>query len=281
MIKISNYSLNYAKQIAQGQMTILQFLDLCRQLNVEAASLHARDLPETGTGYLRKLRTAYLDRGLSMSMVTVSTDFGRNPLRQEFDKSLEAIRVGMYLGAPILRVFAGSPKAEGEREEAFKRAAEGIRKVVEEAADWGLPVGLQNHNHGALCRTGAETIRMVKTVSHPNLSILLDTGQFAGSKGASGDVPPSLAGENYLESIRMCAPMAKHVRTKFYNPAQDGHEPWIDYNEAFRILESVHYQGIIDIVYEPGDRTTRSAGEDIKTAMPRIVRFLRSKVRPA
>ncbi len=281
MIKISNYSLNYARSLAQGSLTIFQFLDVCRQLNVEAASLHLRDLPDVGTAYLKQLRSAYLDRGLSMSMVTVTTDFGRNPLRQEFDRALEAIRVGMFLGAPILRVFAGSPRNEADRAAAFQRAAEGVYKVVEEAAEWGLPVGLQNHNHGALCRTGEEVLRMIRTVNHPNLSVLLDTGQFAGSKGASGDVPPELANENYLESIRMCAPLAKHVRVKFYNPAADGSEPWIDYAEVFRILDGVHYQGIIDIVYEPGDRRTNHPGEDIQTAMPRIVRFLRSKVRPA
>lgn len=279
MIKISNYSLNYSRLLAQGQMTVLQFLDLCRELGVEGASLHVRDLPELSTAYLRQVRRAYLDRGLSMSMFTVSTDFGnpREGARREFEKALEAIRAAAFLGAPILRIFAGSPKGEADRAAAFARAVEGARKVCEEAAEAGLPVGLQNHNHGALCRTGEECLRFMREVNHPNLVFLLDTGQFAGSRGASGSPPPELRGADYLESIRMTAPLARHVRVKFYNPTPEGAEPWIDYDKIFDILRSVHYGGFIDIVYEPGSRQG-DPGEDVRSAIPRVVRFLRRKV---
>jgi len=279
MMKISNYSLNYSKLLASGQMDIFQFLDLCRQLGAEGASLHVRDLPDLSTGYLKRVRRGYLDRGLSMSMFTVSTDFGRarGGPKAEFEKALEAIRVGMFLGAPILRVFAGSPPSEAERAAAFEKSAQGIRKVCEEAAEWGLPVGLQNHNHGALCRTGEECMRFIKLVNHPNLTFLLDTGQFAGSKGASAQPPSDLKDADFMGSIRMMAPLARHVRVKFYNPAADGSEPWIDYDQVFNILRGVHYEGFLDIVYEPGKKPG-DPGEDVKTAMPRIVRFLRSKV---
>ncbi|MEZ5401093.1 MAG: sugar phosphate isomerase/epimerase family protein [Bryobacteraceae bacterium] len=278
MMKISNYSLNYARRISQGQMDIFGFLDLCRKLGIEGASLHVRDLPETGTAYLKKVRRGYLDRFLSMSMFTVSTNFGnpRNGDRAERHSAFEAIRAAIFLGAPIVRVFAGSPPDEAGREKAFARAAESIRAVCEEGAQLGMPIGLQNHNHGALCRTGAEMLRMIQMVSHPNLTILLDTGQFAGSKGASAQNLNQLKTENYIDSIRMCAPLARHVRTKFYNPDQSGSEPWIDYNEVFNILRGVHYEGWLDIVYEPG-KTPGDAGESIDTAMPRIVSFLRSK----
>ncbi len=271
MIKISNYSLNYASQLARGQMTIFDFLTLCRQLNLEGASLHINNLPELGTEYLKRVRRAYLDHGLSMAVFTVSTNFGQpeSAHKREFEKALEAIRVGMFLGAPLLRVFAGSPPSEADREKAFDRAAAGIRKVCEEAAQAGLPVGLQNHNHNALCRTAAEVLRLIEKVNHPNLTFLLDTGQWAGSRGASGELRPA----DFLENIRQTASLARYVRVKFYNPGPDGSEPWIDYDKVFDILRSVHYQGFIDIVYEPG-----KTGEDIRTAIPRVVKFLRSKI---
>jgi sugar phosphate isomerase/epimerase len=276
MLHISDYSLNYSQQIGAGKMTIFDFLSQCRRLGTDAASIHIRNLPTISTGFLKKVRRAYLDNGLSMSMFTVSTNFGnpRQGERGELEKAFPAIRVGMFLGAPILRVFAGSPKNEADREEAFQRAVDGIRKVVEEAAEWGLPVGLQNHNHGALCRTGAECIRFIKTVNHPNLTMLLDTGQFAGSKGASGEVPEALRGEDYMESIRMTASLARHVRMKFYNPRPNGSEPYIDYPEVFDILRGVHYSGIIDIVYEPA----RHGGGPIEEVMPRIISYLRKQI---
>jgi sugar phosphate isomerase/epimerase len=211
-----------------------------------------------------------------VTVFTVSTNFGVPQDRQkaEFAKALEAIRVGTFLGAPLLRVFAGSPPSEADRQAAFDRAAAGIRRVCEEAAQVGLPVGLQNHNHLALCRTGEEILRMIKKVDHPNLTFLLDTGQWAGSRGASAPPTAELRGADYLESIRQTASLARYVRVKFYNPVADGSEPWIDYKTVFNILRGVHYQGFIDIVYEPG-KGKGDPGEDIRTAMPRVVSFLR------
>jgi sugar phosphate isomerase/epimerase len=252
MIRISNYSLNYSAQIARGQMSILDFLVLCRKLNIEGASLHARDLPNLSPDYLKTIRRAYLDHGLSMAVFTVSTNFGLPPAAhaRELDKAREAIRAAMFPG----------------------RAAVSYRKVCEEAAQAGIPIGLQNHNHGALCRTGDEVLRFIQTVNHPNLVFLLDTGQWAGSRGASGPPPAELRDAKPLDSIRQTASLARYVRVKFYNPGPDGSEPWVEYDKVFEILRSVHYGGFIDIVYEPA----KDKGEAGSTAIPRVVGFLRS-----
>ncbi len=275
-MKISNYSLSYA-EIRQGRMDIFGFLLLCRELGFDGASLHVQDLASTETEYLKRIRRAYLDNGLSVSMFAVSTNFGQPLSRHEgeFKKARESIRAAQVLGAPLLRVFAGSPPSEAERREAFERAAAALRRLCEEAAQAGLPVGLQNHNHVALCRTGEEVIRFLKQVDHPNLTFVLDTGQFAGSRGASGAPPPELRGADFMESIRQTASLARYVRAKFYNPAAYGSEPAIDYAKVFDILHGVHYPGFIDIVYEPA---TTAAGpvESALSAIPRALSFLRS-----
>lgn len=278
-MKISNYSLNYSALIAQGRMDIFQFLSLCRELATEGASLHLQNLESTRPEYLKRIRRAYLDHGLAVSIFTVSTDFGRPEAQheQEFRKFREALRVAEFLGAPLLRVFAGSPPSEAERQSAFDRSAAAVRRACEEAAQVGIPVGLQNHNHVALCRTGEEVLRFLKKVDHPNLTFVLDTGQFAGSRGASGAPPAELRGADFMESIRQTASLARYVRVKFYNPRQDGSEPAIDYDKVFDILRSVHYAGFLDIVYEPG-KTKDGPGEDVRNAVPRVVAFLRSKV---
>src|SRR5262245_2230227 len=226
-MKLSNYTLSYGRLFADGQMDVFKFLSLSRQLGVEGASLHVRNLASTEPDYLKRVRRAYLDLGLSVSQVTVSTNFGLPVGRHEdeFKKAREAVRVGLFLGAPLLRVFAGSPPGEAERAAAFARAAAGVRNLCEEAAKEGMPVGLQNHNHGALVRTGEEAVRFLKAVDHPNLVFVLDTGQFAGSRGASAKPPPDLRGADYLDSIRRTASLACYVRVKFYNPRTDGSEP--------------------------------------------------------
>src|SRR5438270_3435211 len=145
-MKLSNYSLNYARPIARGEMDVFGFLALCHEMGLEGASLHARDLPSLRPPELVKVRRAYLDLGLSVAMFTVSTDFGRDGHEEaELARAREAIAAAAFLGAPLLRVFAGSPPDEAGRARAFSRAASSVRKVCEEAARVGLPIGLPNH----------------------------------------------------------------------------------------------------------------------------------------
>lgn len=277
-MKLSNYSLSYGPHFTQGQLDVFRFLGVSRDLGVEGASLHIRQMESTLSEYLKRVRRGYLDAGLAVSQLTVSTNFGLPAERHEDElkKAREAVRVGLFLGAPLIRIFAGSPQSEDDRVKAFERATASVRKLCEEAAKEGMPIGLQNHNHGALCRTGDDVVRFFKMVDHPNLTFVLDTGQFAGSKGASGKVPAELASADFMDSIRQTASLARYVRVKFYNPRPDGSEPWIDYDKVLDMLRGVHYSGFLDIVYEPGGSTGR--GEDAMTAIPRVVKFLRGKI---
>lgn len=187
-------SLSYQRRFQSQEMNVFGFLETCRALNLDAASLHICSIGGTATDRLKRVRRAYFDQGLSVGALGVSTDFGvtREKLPGELDKAGEAIRVAMFLGAPTIRVFAGSPPpSEAEREEAFKRAIEGLRLVAEAGAKAGLPISLQNHNRGALARTGDDVLRFVREVNHPNFTIILDTGQFAGSRGPPQTCPTS------------------------------------------------------------------------------------------
>jgi hydroxypyruvate isomerase len=277
-LKLSNYSLNYSMSIARGEMDVLRFLGLCRALELEGASLHLRDLPDTRIETLARVRRAYLDHGLSVAMVTVSTDFGQPPDRfgAELDRACSAIQAAAFLGAPLLRVFAGSASRQ-DRPAAWAGSVQCVRQVCQEAARVGLPIGLQNHNHGGLCGTGADLLRFVEEVQHPNLTVVLDCGQFVGSPGASGLPARGSAVGELIASIRETASLARHVRVKFYNPGPDGHEPSLPYDQILDILRGVHYPGYLDIVYEP----ILPGGEDVRTALPRIVGFLRARISPS
>jgi sugar phosphate isomerase/epimerase len=262
-------SLSCQRSFQRQEMDVFGFLEYCRSLNLDAASLHIRSIGGTDTSRLKRVRRNYFDQGLAAGALGVSTDFGvvKEKLTGELDKAREAIRVALFLGAPTVRVFAGSPPKESEREEAFKRAIEGLRQVAEEGMEAGLPISLQNHNHGALARTGDDVLRFVREVNHPNFTIILDTGQFAGSRGASAEMPAELKGADFYESIRQIAPLARYVRAKIYNLDAAGREQWIDYDKVFDTLRGVHYHGIVDIVYE--------GKGDEKTDVARAVKFLR------
>ena len=281
-MQVSNYSLSYV-QISQGKMDLFRFLDVCGELGVEGASIHTRSLTSTAKDYLKRIRRAYLDNGLSVSMLTAGGSFAVPEADQEaqFKIVREAIGVAAFLGAPLLRIFAGGPANESDRERAFERAAKGLRQASEEAAKEGVAFGIQNHNHGGLTQTGEDVLRLYKAVGHPNFVFILDTGQWAGSRGAGSPATwPKYAHIDFMNSIRQTAHLASHVRVKFYNPRPDGSEPAIDYDEVFRILRQVGYRGFLDINYE-GNRSEVGGQEDALTAIPRAVRFLRSKLASA
>src|SRR5262245_66320722 len=95
-MNLCNYSLNYPKEFSARRMDLFSFLSLCRQLGVEGASLHVRHLESTEPDYLRRVRRAYLDNGLSVSLLSVSTNFGQSAEKHdaEFVRARAAVKIG-------------------------------------------------------------------------------------------------------------------------------------------------------------------------------------------
>ncbi len=267
---VSCLTLSYQRQFRSGKMDIFSFLDACRALELDGVDIHVQNLKSTDRGHLKDVRRQCLNRGLTISSLCVTTEFGRSAeaVPKELEKARAAIEVGMFLGAPILRVFVGSAPSPDQREEAFRRGVEALRKTSEIGADLGMPVALQNHS-GLTC-TGDDMLRFFREVNHPNFTLLLDTGHFAGRDGPNGPRLPGLTYADYYHSLEQVAPLTQFVRAKLYSLDASGREQWIDYDRVFNILRAVKYNGFISLVYE--------GQEDELTAIPRGARFLRSFV---
>ena len=248
-------------------MDIFSFLTTCRALDLDGADIHVGSLKNTTRPHLKEVRRKALDDGLSISCLGVSTEFGRSAeaIPKEIDKAREAIDVGMFLGAPVLRVFVGSAPSPDKAKEAFQRGVEALRKTAELGAEAGMLVALQNHS--GLTSTGDDMLAFHKAVDHPNFTLLLDTGHFAGRDGPNG---PKIAGKTYADyyhSLEQVAPLTQFVRVKFYEPDATGREKYIDYRRVMNILRAVHYNGFLGIVYE--------GAENDVDAIPRCARFMR------
>jgi len=72
-VKLSNYSVHYAP----GPVDDSNFLAPCRALGLEKARLHTRNLVSTEAAYLKRVRDEFPDQGISVSMFSVSTHFGK------------------------------------------------------------------------------------------------------------------------------------------------------------------------------------------------------------
>src|SRR5262245_15373524 len=117
MMRLSCMSLSYQHAFQRKKMDILTFLETCRNLNLDAASFHIRNLEITTTKRLKIVRRKYFDLGLTPRAVDVTTDFGlsKEKLPEKLEKTKKGIRIAMFLGTPTIRVFANSPPDESQR----------------------------------------------------------------------------------------------------------------------------------------------------------------------
>jgi len=266
---VSQSSINYQAEFNAGKMDIYSFMDTCRNLDLDGLDIHVGQLKsQTDRAYLKEVRRGCLNRGMPIASICVSTEFGRSAeaVPREVEKARVAMEAGMFLGAPILRTFVGSPPSPDKHEEAFRRGVEALRKTTEIGADLGMTVSLQNHS--GLTSTGADLLRFHREVNHPNFTLLLDTGHFAGRDGPNGPKIPGTTYEDYYHSIEQVAPLTQFVRAKVYDLDENGREKWIDYDRVFGILRKVHFNGFISMIYE--------GKEDKFKVIPKAIQLLRS-----
>jgi sugar phosphate isomerase/epimerase len=273
-MKLCCLTLSYRRTFDAGEMDMQGFLDECRRLGLDGVDLHERAFAAVERDDLTWVKRACIDRGLSIACVSISNNYARpeSELAADVAKTHRWIDHAAYLGAPQVRVFAGRPSDDDDRAAAWTRCEGALRQTAAYGRERGVLVALQNHNHLQLTRTGADLLRMVQGVAHPNLGHVLDTGQYAGSPGASGHAAAEDRDDfSYLESIRHTAPLATHVRCKLYR-VETGTEAWLDYDRVFEILREVGYNGWISLVYSPPRPTGE---EDDRAAVAKGVPFLR------
>ena len=271
MMKLGCMSLSYKDEFAAGRLDLEGFIDRAHELGLDGIDLHTRAFASESPEYLRGLRMRALKRGVALSYIGVSSNFGV-PAGEQLDGQVSGakhwIDVAAFMGIPLVRVFAAWIP-EGETEEAvWARMIPCLKEVAAHGRAKGVVVGLHNHNHGCVTRTGRDVRRIIEEVDDPYFSHILDTGQYVGSPGASGQrgrEDPSL---DFYGSIAETAPLAVHVRCKIYR-IQSGAEEWLDYPRILEILRGVGFNGWCSIVYE---------GQDVEaeaTAVPKAVAYLR------
>jgi len=270
MMKLGCMSLSYKDEFGADQLTLEGFIERAYEFGLDGIDIHTRAFASTEPDYLRAIRMQALKRGIALSYIGVSSNFGKpqEQLEGEVATAKEWIDVAASMGIPLVRVFAAWIPEGDTQEAVWARMIPCLQEVAEHGEKQGVVVGLHNHNHGCVTRTGKDVRRIITEVDNPYFSHILDTGQYVGSPGASGargQEDPSL---NFYGSIEETAPLAVHVRCKIYR-IQSGVEEWLDYPRIFKILRGVNFNGWLSIVYE---------GQDVEaeaTAVPKAIAYLR------
>ena len=270
MIKLGCMSLSYSTAMAEGRMDLYDFIDRARELGLDGIDIHTRALASEDDAYLRDVRMRCLQRGLAISYLGISNDFGKpaGEISAEIEMVKHWIDVAARLHVPMVRIFAAWERDDTPASVIWSRMIYAISEVVEHAAARGVAVGLHNHNHGCVTRTGDDVVRILNQVDHPSFTHILDTGQYAGSPGASGARGKPDPAYDFYGSMEKSAPYAVHVRAKIYR-IQSGVETWLDYPRILAILKKVGFNGWMSVVFEG------QVVEAEETAVPKAVSYLR------
>lgn len=250
-------SQSYDDEIGRGRLPLLEWLRLCgEELAIGAVELEDKHIGDPTPARLRSLREAAARCGLEIVNIALMNNFGvaDDGRRQaEERRTADWMRISRDLRTRYLRTFAGWP--EGGRDARWPGMIASLRAVCARAEAAGVSLVLENHNHGGFVQRAADVEAICRAVESPRLGLLLDTG-------------------NYLDggvSIARTAARAWHVHAKFTRVGPDGRDAAVDHREVLRLLREAGYTGCVSVEYE-GDEPGR-------TAVPRILSYLRSEIR--
>ena len=223
-------------------MNLFQFLDYCADHGCEGAELTSYYFPRDVTdAQLAEVRHHAHLRGMPISGTAVGNDFCHPdvPVRdQQIAHVKQWIRKAAILGAPHIRVFAGTARGTS-KDEAKKRCIAALEECGEAAGKAGVFLGIENH--GGIVAESADLVDIVRSVRSPWVGINLDTGNFHT--------------EDPYADLAAIAPWAVNVQFKAYirRKGQSQDDPRDD-ARVFKILRDAGYQGFVALEYELKER---------------------------
>jgi sugar phosphate isomerase/epimerase len=241
-ISLAQWSLN--RSLRDGTLESLAFPTFAKDTfgieAVEYVNQFFMDKAED-RAYLGELKQRCDDAGVRSLLIMCDREgnlgnpdaAARTQAVENHHKWLEAAQ---FLGCHSIRVNAGS---SGTYEQQRELAIDGLRRLSERGADFGLNVIVENH--GGLSSNGQWLAEVIKGVGRDNCGTLPDFGNFRVS-----------ADEEYdrYKGVRELMPFAKGVSAKSYEFDAEGNELRTDFRRMMRIVVDAGYRGHVGVEYE-------------------------------
>jgi sugar phosphate isomerase/epimerase len=258
-LSLAAYSFrDYLTGRSEPRMALPDFINWAAEMNLDAVELTEYYFPKPLTSeYIARIKRQCYLRGLDISGSPMRNTFTYPP-GLERDREIAAVQQWIdraaQLGAPCVRIFAGSRQPGQSQKEAERCCIECIRVACEYAALRGVLLALENH--GGIVEEAEALLNIVQGVRSEWCGINLDTGNFR-TADPYGD-------------LARCAPyaVAVQVKTEVQPRGQPKHEA--DFARIVQILKNVGYRGYLTLEYE--------AAEEPLKAVPRYIEKLRALV---
>lgn len=176
--------------------------------------------------------------------------------QQAVENHYKWVEWAKLLGGHSIRVNAASG---GSYEEQLERAADGLRKLTEFAAEHDMNVLVENH--GGLSSNGEWLASVMKKVDHPRCGTLPDFGNFRLGGGKEYD---------RYKGVRELMPFAKAVSAKSHDFDEEGNETQTDYFKMMKIVVDAGYRGYVGVEYEGGKLSEPDGIKATKRLLERV-----------
>ncbi|MEM9825331.1 MAG: sugar phosphate isomerase/epimerase family protein [Planctomycetota bacterium] len=214
------------------------FIDYCREQGFDAAELTSYffDAPVTDDTLRDLKRHAFLS-GVAVTGTAIGNNFTLAPekLPRQISETKEWIRRASVLGAPHIRIFAGTGAALAKHPERFDGICSAVEACAEVAAQYGIFLGVENHGN----LSSDQMLRIIKRIESPWVGINLDTGNFFS--------------ETPYNDIERCLPYAVNVQVKTMMRKPNGDRYPANFDRLAQLLVAARYQGDVVLEFEEAD----------------------------
>ena len=254
-LSLAAYSLRDRLTKKTDAMDLFQFVDFCHEQGIPGAELTSYYFPKEVTNeYLVELKQHCHRRGITISGGAIRNDFCQSDavkVQEDIEQAKRWIDHYAVLGAPVIRIFAGTQPKGDSWEATVKRCVEACETLAKYAHQKGVYLGLENH--GGVTAKAEGILEIVNKIQAKSFGINFDSGNFRSSA------------DPYAE-LEMIAPYAVNAQIKV-EIFQNNQNQETDLARVLNILRKAGYSGWVALEYE--------AKEDPMIAIPRWLQKLK------
>ncbi len=159
--------------------------------------------------------------GLTQSAGLKILSYGSYYRLNEGGDFLLVLKTAYELGAPNIRIWAGSLSPKDADQEVYLKAAEELDIICSLAEKYGIQISLEYHRN-TLTETAVSTLQLIKLVSCENLRTYWQPN-------------PDISHKANCEELLMIRPYLSHIHTFHWKgnniryPLAEGHSEWLNY----------------------------------------------------
>ena len=239
LFKISLAEWSLHKTLFAGKLSNLDFAKVAKtQYGIDAVEYVNQFFPTKAKDqkYLAEMKVRAADFGVTnvLIMIDLEGNLGDpDPAKQTkaVENHYKWVEAAKYLDCHSIRVNAHS---KGSPEEQAKLVSDGLRRLAEFAARFGINVIVENH--GGLSSNGEWLAGVIKMVNLKNCGTLPDFGNFSDYDRYKG--------------IEELMPFAKGVSAKSKDFDSQGNVIETDYRRMMKLVLAAGYHGYVGVEYE-------------------------------